>query len=449
MPKYYLVHKIVNPQSDKILKILRDGSLRSSKETNEPGIFPAGLLDRIYFSLFGTIKDVYALAGITFILNAKILYERPFRYALTWTSDKLEKSILVDPKYDNVSEILDQIDRHINDVVQSEPDEIGTHEILLKDKINLHKYMVAICCYNRLSSDVIDYVNRFYPNVEIIYKIPDTATDLTKMLYKHKYVKYKTKYLNLKKEINKNQFEHNFYFLHSTTRFENLLDVLKTGVLYPGKYVKRKQRVHYGPDPSEYLYANIYFDDIKNIKKNFFNFTLLLHPKIMNENGFFFNKGWQKHPYRGPDIVREDAITKKPVKYPQTGIEIFGDDSQQEVNQKLKKIHDFLENPDLPQVFLGSEILEHEVLFDHPINLSDNNLIGVICYNCDKFYQNNKKNNKGKNYLELIREAIKDKPYQNVKIFVEPKDHLPDLDDLLIIGYQVMSLIMLIGFIQM
>ncbi|XWV26677.1 hypothetical protein QJ857_gp0383 [Tupanvirus soda lake] len=201
MPKYYLVHKIVNPQPDKILKILRDGYLRPSKETKESGIFPAGSLDHIYFSLFGSVKDIYALAGITFILDSKILYERPFRYALTWAGNVLEKSIPVNPEYDDVSEVLNKIDKHIINMVQNEPDEIGTHEILLKDKINLHKYMVAICCYNRLSADVIDYVNHNYPNVEIINKIPNTSTELTKMLYKHKYIKYKAKYLKLKYDI--------------------------------------------------------------------------------------------------------------------------------------------------------------------------------------------------------------------------------------------------------
>src|SRR5688572_24539680 len=108
----------------------------------------------------------------------------------------------------------------------------------------------------------------------------------------------------------KNKYPYNFYFIHSTTVFENLLDILKTGILYQGKYVSVEQRQFYGPEPSDYVYANIYFEDIDNIKYPR-DYTLILSPKIMEENGFFFNKGWQKYPYKGTDIEQTDSLTSE------------------------------------------------------------------------------------------------------------------------------------------
>jgi hypothetical protein len=211
-----------------------------------------------------------------------------------------------------------------------------------------------------------------------------------------------------------------FYFMHTTTVFENLLDVLRTDIIYPGKDVRPEQRQHYRINPSDYVYANIYFEDLGNIKATH-NYTLLLHPKIMYQNGFFFNKGWQKIPYRGPNVPNIDAITLLPINYPQPGIEISDTDNQQQTNDKLKQIHDFLKNPTLPRQILGLGILEHEILFDHPIDLTNGNLIGIVCGNCNMF----------NDQLDLIRETIKDKSYHGAKIITAFKNALPKFTELI------------------
>ena len=82
--------------------------------------------------------------------------------------------------------------------------------------------------------------------------------------YKHKYIKYKKKYSHLKKLLH---IPYHFYFIHSTMCYNNLLDVLKSGILYPGKFVKPEQRQFCGENtPSDHIYMNIYFEDIHNIK---------------------------------------------------------------------------------------------------------------------------------------------------------------------------------------
>ena len=252
------------------------------------------------------------------------------------------------------------------------------------------------------------------------------------MPYKYKYIKYKTKYLNLKKKMNTKLY--NFYFIHSTTIFQNLLDILRTGILFPGKYLTLEQRKLYGEEPSDYVYANIYFEDIKNIEYTL-DYTLILHPKIMDVDGFFFNIGWQKFPLKKSEILAIESSNNSTIKYPQTGIEISANDSPEIVNQKLKEIHDFLKNLKLPEILLSSPgIMHHEILFDHPINLSNSNLIGIICNYCDSstwdWETHTKLIKPSDEQLRLIKEAIKDKPYAHVKIFTR-NTPMPKLNKLI------------------
>ena len=201
---YYIIHKIYIPSTEKILNILEDGYLCPSSETNESGLYPGGTLRHIYFSLFGNIKDINTLAGITLILDPVILYKYPFRYALTWIGNDLNKSIKANPKYDNINEILQKINKHIQKNIKENPNEIGTHEILLNKKINLHKYLVAICCTKRLSKEIINYIKKKYPNTMLLDEYPETAQKLNNMIQNYyKYNKYKTKYLNLKNNLSK------------------------------------------------------------------------------------------------------------------------------------------------------------------------------------------------------------------------------------------------------
>lgn len=231
-----------------------------------------------------------------------------------------------------------------------------------------------------------------------------------------KYKKYKTKYLNLKKIINK---EYNFYFMHSTTVYQNLLNILKIGVIYPGKYVAPEQRKLSGEETeSDYVFTNIYFEDIENIK-HFQSYSLILHPKIIEENGFIFNKNWGAGPTK-------DSIYINPQM------------NSSEINYKLKEIRNFLKNPiGLPDIIQQAPgFMHHEVLFDHPINLSNGNLIGIVCNYCDASIWDWKTFEKlGKpsdEELILIKKTIMNKPYNNTKIFTR-NSPLPKLNELLIV----------------
>lgn len=89
------------------------------------------------------------------------------------------------------------------------------------------------------------------------------------MNYFYKYRKYKTKYNNLKNKLSKN-----FYFVHSTPTFDNLIHILQDGILYPGKNVEPERRIYSGGLPKDFIFANIYFGDI-NYLSHLRDFSLI------------------------------------------------------------------------------------------------------------------------------------------------------------------------------
>lgn len=181
-PKYYIVHSVIDPQPEKILKILKDEHLRASSETKQFGIYHGEYLDYVFFSLFGDEKPAFGYGGVNFILDSKILLKRSFRYALKWVGNDLEKSIKVNYRIDNVNKVLDEINKHIINIDINDPRKMTSHEIMIKKKISLHRYLVAICCKNRLSDESIEYINKNYPNVKILDEFPESANELKHIL---------------------------------------------------------------------------------------------------------------------------------------------------------------------------------------------------------------------------------------------------------------------------
>ena len=218
--------------------------------------------------------------------------------------------------------------------------------------------------------------------------------------YKKKYKKYKEKYLSLKKSLHQpNNCVHNYYFIH-TTNWNNLIHILKDGIIYPNKFIDEKFRLLSGHE-QEHVFTNIYFDGV-DIIKFLPSISIILHPKILYENGLIFNEGWVGGPY-------------------QNSLFINTTDSPREINSKLNQIRDFLINPiSLPEIIRSSRnIITHEVLFDHPIHLDNHNLLAIVCYQCDIIN------------LNKIKKIIKTKSFSKIKILTE-SNLFPTLDQLLI-----------------
>jgi hypothetical protein len=212
MSKYYLVHGVLDPYPEKILKILEDGYLYASSYTKKYGLFHGEPLDYVYFSLLGDENVSFGYAGVSFILDSTVLLKKTFRYALQWVGNDIDKSIKVDHKHDDVNQILNTINQHITSIDKAKiGKKLTSHEIMIKKRVNLHKYLVAICCESNLTEDIIGYIKKNYTNVILIDDFPNSAHELTMELKKYKpisqakykYKKYKNKYLNLVKKIKK------------------------------------------------------------------------------------------------------------------------------------------------------------------------------------------------------------------------------------------------------
>lgn len=165
------------------------------------------------------------------------------------------------------------------------------------------------------------------------------------------YYDYKKEYLVLKEQYGGNK--NGYYFVHGTKNLANIYSILKDGVIKLGKDVAIENRMLCGESPSSYIYLNIYFDDIKNIS-GFFDYTLILHPKIMEKYDIRFFKGW------GDSECNSFPLVKK----------------------NINKIKQFVKNPDsLAEVIKNfSGILHHECLVNKPINVKKY-LIGIVCNN--------------------------------------------------------------------
>ena len=216
--------------------------------------------------------------------------------------------------------------------------------------------------------------------------------------YKQKYLKYKTKYNNLK---------NNFYFIHNTSSIKTLISILKKGKILLGSDVKEDERKHSGGKPMDYIFGHIYFEDLKNLS-NTQDFAIILHPKIIKKYDIIFNKGWQAGP-GDPKYKRS--------------IQLLKSDDVNTRNIKITQIRKFLKNPHAdPNISYipPNEFLQHEVVFDKPILLKDN-IIGIICLLCDTVDDRKK-------YFDKLQNIINEK-YPNVKFY--KSNAMPLLKDLL------------------
>lgn len=198
--EYHLVHAVLGSNPGLVLKILKDGYLYSGFETGNSALFGSPTAKYIYFSLLN--EDITFKHAVTFIINGQILYDRPFRYSLGWFTEDLDMNI--EAKHQDINKILQKIANHIKLVSDDELKRSMSHEILIRKQVNLHKYLVAICCSQLLTPNIINYVKQYYPRVKILDKFPETSQELNRIFYntpssyKSKYHKYKRKYLHLK-----------------------------------------------------------------------------------------------------------------------------------------------------------------------------------------------------------------------------------------------------------
>lgn len=161
-------------------------------------------------------------------------------------------------------------------------------------------------------------------------------------MYKNKYTKYKLKMIGSAQ--NKN-----FYFVHNTFGYDNLIEILKCGVLKIGAELSEEQRRLSGGIPKNYIYMSIFFEDIK---EQYIPCGLVFSSNILDDYDIVVNVGWN-----GNELC---SISHK--------------DTKKDKMKKIKKIKNFIKNPEkiLPPQrakMLKNNIMLHEVLFDKNIFL--------------------------------------------------------------------------------
>jgi hypothetical protein len=142
------------------------------------------------------------------------------------------------------------------------------------------------------------------------------------------------------------------YIFHSTSK-ENIIDSLKSGILYANKYIEPIKRKISQTEELPYIYTLLY---IPNISYNFLSYGFIFHPKILELEPVIFNHGWITHPNS-------------------KSIYIQSDDNQNIKIQKIQKIINYVKQT--------TKMTEQEILFIAYIILKDY-LIGIMCPNCDK-----------------------------------------------------------------
>ena len=202
---------------------------------------------------------------------------------------------------------------------------------------------------------------------------------IEKSTYYHKYKKYKNKYLNKKRNMNKDNIltPSHFYIVHATVSYDSLINILKEGKIKPGKDLPKKYRKWGGDQDLDVIFTNIYFPEIDNLS-HLQDFTLILHPKLLMDYDGYFNEVWQ-----GGIGQNSQKLGK--------------DDNAKILQEKLNKIKKFLKSPEsLPKGLQTlSGFMMHELVFNRSIEIKDY-LIGIECNFCDE------------KQLDKIKKLVKD-----------------------------------------
>lgn len=191
-----------------------------------------------------------------------------------------------------------------------------------------------------------------------------------------KYKITKQDYINLINIMNggtKIKDNSSYYLIHGT-KFENIISIIETGYIKLGKDVGSDQRIHSGNFPEDFIYTNINFTDLKNIKYGM-DCTIIINPIVMKKYGAIFDIGW--------GVVPNDII-------------IYKNDSEYDnkiiqIKNKIMNIKNYLD----PILARQDDKMLHQIRINHKINVKY--IYGIII---DK---------SNKNKIKYIKKIMKKK----------------------------------------
>ena len=174
---YYLVH---GTDSLRIEKMLKQGYILSGRYLPDTETRLGGWekLPYVYCNIyFDDIKNLPHSFGDTLIIHPKIIKERGIIFNKGWKVHPDKDSIFIKPndiEYDNkINMIKEFIENPIK--IRDNMPEIMIHEVLIKDKVDLHKYLIGLILPGTGTYDNIQKIldENGYKNIKIF-----TASDL-------------------------------------------------------------------------------------------------------------------------------------------------------------------------------------------------------------------------------------------------------------------------------
>lgn len=243
--------------------------------------------------------------------------------------------------------------------------------------------------------------------------------------YEKEYKKYKLLYDNCKREIymEKKRYgrlaknmkrkdclydKYDFYFYHYYHTDEALLNILKDGYLRPSNDIKHRRFSPLG-EKLYYIYTSMYIQEVE--RTHHFGMNLFLHPKLIEDYGFIFNKGWTIEPNEESIVVNKDDPMSVRLK------------KVDEMKEWLGQIEESVEIS--PGYFSKrDDIMGHEVLWSEPIPLRKY----LIAVAFEQSVLEPQKSNYQKNLKEIKR--LLKKMDLDIPIIENPHQ-LPSLQELL------------------
>ncbi len=169
----FLQHTSNGSDNTLLLKILNDGYLKSGSKVKRVGLYGSNKSKWIYLRINTGIDDLDKSAH--FYLDNSLLLKTKFVLNIGWiTEDNLDKKDIIDGTKLTKKELNNKLKELKKNAINYAKENkffpsIMSNEILVKNDIDLHKYLVSFNKYVAKKDDnILNYLKDYYPNVKLI-----------------------------------------------------------------------------------------------------------------------------------------------------------------------------------------------------------------------------------------------------------------------------------------
>ena len=174
----YLQHISFGNDDNRFINILKDGYLRPGSKTKQSGLYGSNNAKWIYLRINTDINRFDKFAH--FYFDNSLLLKTKFVLNISWiTEDNLDKKDIIDGTKltkEELNELLTKFKKQAYDSFIQKKCKVPvnmSNEILVKNDINLHKYLVGISKYlvkdkDKKTKELAAFINENYKNVKMM-----------------------------------------------------------------------------------------------------------------------------------------------------------------------------------------------------------------------------------------------------------------------------------------